>query len=496
MKDKLLFNIDDSFFQFGIAKFLHQKYDCELFAIIDVSHSMNNFFKSQKIVPFSKIWFLREEASSTKKSPDIRYLTYIEEKYGILLWKKAFSEATFSNNQDYQFSRDEILSLINVECKFFEKVLEEVKPNFLLMKASDNHASQILEEMCSALKIKVLSLQNTRVGYRCIINSEFEKIDQQTPHLDEEQIKFSTLEEVKDYFNKFNKYKQVKSLDRKIPTWKRYLETSSYMLRSKKLQEDYYINYEKSQIKNLVKILRSKIFLKQWLKQNFLNKKTIIKIDSNQKFIYFPLMSEPETALTKGAPFYTNQLEVITHIAKSLPVDFKLYVKEHPAMFSARKRDFSYYKKITELPNVRLVHPSINPNELIEKCSLIVSIAGTTPVEGALHKKPSIIFSDLSYSNLPFVYRVKKLEDLPMIIKNIIQKKFDYSSIINYVSFVHNNTFEFDYMPLIRAIRGFYFNVISLNSTVAIKAVEDYLNQNSKDYEKLALEFIKKLKQN
>jgi len=496
MKDKLFFYIDDSFYQFGIAKFLHQKYDCELFAIIDVSHSMKNFFKSQKIVPFSKIWFLRDEASSTKKSPDIKYLTYIEEKYGILLWQKAFSEVTLTNNQDYQFSRDEILSLLNVECQFFEKVLEEAKPNFLLMKGSDNHKTYILEEMCSALKIKILSLNNTRIGYRCIINSEFEKIDQQTPNLDEEQIKFSSLEEVGEYFNKFSKYKQVKSLDRKIPTWKRYLKTSAYLLRSKKHQEDYYVNYGKSQSKNLAKILRSKIFLKQWLKQNFLNKNTIIKIDSNQKFVYFPLMSEPEKSLSKGAPFFTNQLEVITHIAKSLPVDFKLYVKEHPAMLSRRKRDFSYYKKITELPNVRLVHPSINPNELMEKCSLIVSIAGTTPVEGALHEKPSIIFGDVSYSNLPFVYRVKKLEELPMIIKNMVQKKFDYSSIKNYVSFVHNNTFEFDNMSLIRAIRGFYNNVISLNSTVAIKAVEDYLNQNSKDYEKLALEFIKKLKQN
>jgi len=496
MKDKLLFYIDDSFYQFGIAKFLHQKYDCELFAIIDASHSMNNFFKSQKIVPFSKIWFLREEASSTKKSPDIKYLTYIEKKYGILLWQKAFSEANLTNNQDYQFSRDEILSLFNVECQFFEKVLEEAKPNFLLMKNSDNHASQILEEMCLALKIKVLFLNNTRIGYRCLITSEFEKIDQQTPHLDKEQIKFSTLEEVRDYFNKFNKYKQLKSLDRKIPTWKRYLETAAWMLRSKKLKEDYYINYEKSRIKNLGKILKNKIFLKQWLKQNFLNKNTIIKIDSNQKFVYFALMSEPEQALTKGAPFYTNQLEVITHIAKSLPIDFKLYVKEHPAMISARKRDFSYYKKITKLPNVRLVHPSINPNELIENCSLIVSIAGTTPVEGALREKPSIIFADLSYSNLPFVYRVKKLEELPMIIKNMIQKKFDYSSIKNYVSLIHNNSFEFDNMSLVRAIRGFYFNVISINSIVDVKTVEDYLNQNSKDHEKLALEFIKKLKQN
>ena len=497
MTDKLLFYIDDSFYYFGIANLLQKKYDCELYAIIDVSQSLNNFFKNQQLVAFRKVWYLRNEASSTKIKPDLKYLSSIEEKYGILIWQIAFSDGILSTfNKFHQFSHNEILSLITLECQFFEKVLDEVKPNFYLNKSSDNHKTQILEEMCAARKIKVLALNNTRVGFRCIISSGFEKIDARTPRMGEKELKFSTIQEITDYFNNFNKYKQVQSFDRKISTTKRYQETSTDILKSKKFQENYYVNYGKSKSKNLLKILKSKIFLKQWLKNNFINKNTITNIDPNQKFVYFPLMSEPERALTAGAPFFTNQLEVITHIAKSLPVDFKLYVKEHPVMIIGRKRDISFYNKITELPNVRLVHPSINPNELLKKCSLVVSITGTSPVEGALHEKPSIIFGDVSYSNLPFVYRVKKLEELPRIIQDMTEKKFDYSSLGDYISLIHNNTFEFDGSSLIRALRDFYSNVISLNTRVAEKQVQDYLSQHSQDYEKLTSEYIKKIKQN
>lgn len=497
MNNKLLFFIDDSFSHFGVANFLQKKYDGEFFAIIDVSQSVNNFFKNQKIVQFRNIWYLRNEASSTKTKPDIQYLTSIEKKYGILIWQKALSDGILSYyNQYYHFSHDEILSLITLECKFFEKVLNETKPDFLLIRRSDNHKTQILEEMCTALKIKVLALDNTRLGYRCVIGSKFEKIEQKPLRSDEEKLKLSTLEEVKDYVKNFNKYKQVKKLDRNITTRQRYLETSRNILKSKKFQEDYYINFGKSKPKNFARILKNKIILKQWLKRNLLNNNTITKIDPNQKFVYFPLMSEPERSLSAGAPFYTNQLEVITHIAKALPVDFQLYVKEHPVMISGRKRDKSYYKQIIELPNVKLVNPSVHPNELLEKCSLIVSIAGTSPIEGALYEKPSIIFCDLSFSNLPFVYRVKKLDVLPKIIKDITQKKFDYSSLGDYTSMVHNNSFEFDSLGLIGTIRSFYSNVISINSKVAENAIQDYLNQNSNEYEKLGLEYMKKIKQN
>ncbi|TSC56502.1 MAG: hypothetical protein Greene041679_513 [Parcubacteria group bacterium Greene0416_79] len=61
----------------------------------------------------------------------------------------------------------------------------------------------------------------------------------------------------------------------------------------------------------------------------------------NENFAFFPLHYEPEVSLLLLAPFATNQIELVRAAAKSLPVMWKLYVKEHPLMVQYRPR--SYY---------------------------------------------------------------------------------------------------------------------------------------------------------
>ena len=42
--------------------------------------------------------------------------------------------------------------------------------------------------------------------------------------------------------------------------------------------------------------------------------------------IYFPLGIDDDVALIHDAPFFTDQVEVIKHVAKSIPIDYKIYV--------------------------------------------------------------------------------------------------------------------------------------------------------------------------
>jgi len=46
MKDKILFWIDQTLVDFGTAKFLQEKYDCNLFAIVDVTDRTKTFFQN------------------------------------------------------------------------------------------------------------------------------------------------------------------------------------------------------------------------------------------------------------------------------------------------------------------------------------------------------------------------------------------------------------------------------------------------------------------
>ena len=46
------------------------------------------------------------------------------------------------------FSKNEILSILENECKFFESVLNEVKPNYAIMHEPYQHHDELFFEIC------------------------------------------------------------------------------------------------------------------------------------------------------------------------------------------------------------------------------------------------------------------------------------------------------------------------------------------------------------
>ena len=154
---KILFRLDVLGIHFGIAKHLNEEYGQKIFAIIDVNQG-KSFYENQTLVNFEKQWFFRDHLKNINKNPDLDYLKNIESKYNINLWNLAYSDRNFYKfNPFYKFSRDEILSLTEQECKFFERVLDEIKPDFLAMRMSDFHRNDLLMKICKARKIKPIT---------------------------------------------------------------------------------------------------------------------------------------------------------------------------------------------------------------------------------------------------------------------------------------------------------------------------------------------------
>ena len=109
--------------------------------------------------------------------------------------------------------------------------------------------------------------------------------------------------------------------------------------------KSYYAHYGKTRFK----VLTQFIFLKRYYRQSFIEKNFGKKINEDSRFIYFPLHVEPERQTLIVAPFYTNQIELITNIVKSLPVGYKLFVKEHSGQKISGWREISYYKNYANL---------------------------------------------------------------------------------------------------------------------------------------------------
>ena len=90
MKKKILFYLNADFTHFAIAYFLQKKYDCDLYAIVDITNKPKKFFETQKLVNFKKSWYYHDNIQANKE-PNIFYLEEIEENKRKIV-KKSYSD--------------------------------------------------------------------------------------------------------------------------------------------------------------------------------------------------------------------------------------------------------------------------------------------------------------------------------------------------------------------------------------------------------------------
>jgi len=159
-------------------------------------------------------------------------------------------------------------------------------------------------------------------------------------------------------------------------------------------------------------------------------------------------------------------------------------------------RKITYYDEILELPNVVLVHPSVATEEIMKKSSLVLTISGTSGLEALFYGKPSITFSDVSYSHISSVYRADNFEVLPELIKTALQKQVDTSELNNYVNLIKKNSFEFNLTGIYNKIyKTFYYNKFFFDNEISMDKLSKFLEKNQDDFTLLAFEHIKKIKQ-
>ena len=185
-------------------------------------------------------------------------------------------------------------------------------------------------------------------------------------------------------------------------------------------------------------------------RKKFLDSNSIKKIE-DKNFLLFPMQSEPEAKVLTISPFYSNQITLIENIAKSIPINTILYVKEHPIQKTKLWRSVNDYKKIISIPNVKLVHPSVYSQELISKSKGVVLISGATGFEALFHKKPVILFSDEIYEDLSMVTKVTTFDKLHEDICNALQNyKFSNKELNAFMNVINEQSISIPYFSIIK----------------------------------------------
>lgn len=497
-KDKILIHIDSGLTHFGTAKVIQEKYDYDLFAVANVDDNAKKFLKNQKLVNFKKIWFYPDHILNKTETPDVEYLKTFENLYSINIWKISFGERRFQRefNKFYKFSKNEILLIMEQAIKFFHSILQEAKPDFLIMKDPFAHDDKLLYEICKRKDIKILCMYVSRLGYRYVISNTPDKMD--SINIIDSNSHYNTFEDLQKYFSKFDSFKVAKEMINisKIPIYSRVKAAIHFIFSKDNEFRNHYVNYGKTKWKILTQGSGRSFYRKRKEMESFLNNYSPKKIPENTPFVCFLLHSEPERALHVDSAYYSDQLEMIRKIAKSLPVEYKLFVKDHPAMKLVGWRTKDFYNQIMDMPNVRLLHYSIKPEKIYEKCSLIITINGTASLEANIFGCPSIVFSQIDFSEISSIFKVTNIEELPTIIKQALQTSVNPVEVGKYLTILEQNSFEFDLEGMTRDfLNRFHYAGFLKIPTYPQKKILKFFNDYRDSFDTLANENIKKIKQ-
>ena len=182
-------------------------------------------------------------------------------------------------------------------------------------------------------------------------------------------------------------------------------------------------------------------------------------LNTDQKYIFFPLQVQPEYSSNVLGPLWLDTINLIENLAKNLPSDWIVYVKEHPATLTDRLRSKNFYKKIKLIPNVEFAPTHLDSFKIIQNAEIVVTTGyNSIAFDTIILKKPLLEFNTnywskinlsskcsdfdkLSESLLDEVNRYKNIssEEKDRRIKCLIESVLKHSFTLNYTKLAFYN---------------------------------------------------------
>lgn len=282
-----------AYINFSIIYELSKMRQFDIIGIVNTKQDLS-FFEKQDYIKFKKIIYY-PECYIGKSNVSMSQLKEIEKKYDLNLWLDAFTERSFYKfwTDFHIFSINEILTIIQNTLEFFLNLIEEYKPKLILMQqAGENVSNLLLYRLAKKMNVKILMPNNLHLkDHICISdNLTSNEILDKFQTMDNNSI--NSKEKYDEEFLKKRDYavtlKTVSDFDSSIPTFSKKI--SHYFKRMSNDLEPTYINIGKTKSRMIDNRLKS--FFEFRKRQKFLEKFAKKEI-TNEKFLYFPLQSEP-----------------------------------------------------------------------------------------------------------------------------------------------------------------------------------------------------------
>lgn len=120
-------------------------------------------------------------------------------------------------------------------------------------------------------------------------------------------------------------------------------------------------------------------------------------------YCIFYLHYQPERSTLPEGNLFLSQIMAAQILSSKLHPNMTLYIKEHPSTWSfpldIRFRNKNYYRKLLDLPNVKLLSMQANNFSSIDNASFVATISGKIGFQALLREKPVIYFGNASFSS-------------------------------------------------------------------------------------------------
>lgn len=165
-----------------------------------------------------------------------------------------------------------------------------------------------------------------------------------------------------------------------------------------------------------------------------------------ENYVAYFLHYQPEATSCPGGDIFVDQRLCIELLLKHLPLNYKVYVKEHPHQFirhhighTSRMRDL--YDDLIKNDRVKLISTDINSFDLIDNAKAVSTITGTVGWEAMVRQKPVIAFGLGWYENYSKgVLRITDERSAEHMLQFIESYHYDESSLLAYLESVGEKT--------------------------------------------------------
>lgn len=486
----------------AIAKELKKLGVEEFCGFVELRDSLT-FLTSQKDIAYTSLLLYEDIYNAYRfEKLDLAYLSELEREVGIPnLWPYFENDRIVRHSQyirEYpydkpRYSYEDMLCILQAETKAITRFLDKEKPDVLVLPTITDISTLFFYKSAEKRGIKILLIVASGVsdlftvtekyGTFSYVGTLFSKIRKGEIFLQKE--KENAIAFLKEFRSKPFTYSVQDASDMRHLTRKRQFS----FLKPDKVYNSIdfllkiWIDYLKNAHKDDPNVIKPWHHLLDRSKRKL---RVLIGFDDlydtpdySEPYAFFPLQLEPEMATTLSSRFYTDQLWLVAQAASSLPVGYKLYVKEHPAMYSYRTRAF--YKKLKDIPNVKLIPPTETGLKVVQYAKIIITLTGTCGWEGILFGKPAITFGNAFYNTLPSAKKCENIHDLPYLVSDLLKNpRHDEKQLIDFLTAIFRESVKINlitmwdiesalylgkYSEQLHGLAAFLFSKMERNST-------------------------------